>query len=113
MNKERYLLVLSGPSGSGKDTVVQRLMQLHENIELSVSVTTREMREGEQEGVNYYYMSIPSFEKLIEEGRVLEYTRYCDNYYGTPRDQVEARMENGTTVVLVIEVEGGENRPET
>ncbi len=109
MNKERYLLVLSGPSGSGKDTVVQRLMQLHENIELSVSATTRAMREGEREGVNYYYMSVPAFEKLIEEGRVLEYTKYCENYYGTPRDQVEARMEKGTTVVLVIEVEGGEN----
>lgn len=109
MNKERYLLVLSGPSGSGKDTVVQRLMQLHENIELSVSATTRGMREGEQEGVNYYYMTVPDFEKMIEDGRVLEYTKYCDNYYGTPRDQVEERLEKGTTVVLVIEVEGGQN----
>ena len=109
MNKERYLLVISGPSGSGKDTVIRRLMQLHENIEISVSATTRAMRPGEKEGVDYYYMSVPAFEKLIDEGRVLEYTQYCGNYYGTPKAQVEARLENGITVVLVIEVEGGAN----
>ena len=109
MNKERYLVVLSGPSGTGKDTVVSRLMELHDNIELSVSATTREMREGEQEGVNYYYKSIPEFEEMIRNGKILEYTLYCDNYYGTPRDQVEARLEQKTTVVLVIEVEGGHN----
>ena len=109
MNKERYLLVVSGPSGSGKDTVIRRLMEKHENIELSVSATTRAMRPGEQEGVDYYYMSVPAFEKLIEEKRVLEYTRYCGNYYGTPKDQVEQRLEKGITVVLVIEVEGGGN----
>ncbi len=109
MNKERYLLVLSGPSGTGKDTVIGRLMERYENIELSVSATTRAMREGEQEGVNYYYKTIPEFETMIRDGKVLEYTRYCDNYYGTPKEQVDARLEKGITVVLVIEVEGGHN----
>ncbi len=109
MNKERYLVVVSGASGSGKDTVIRRLMQQHENIEISVSATTRAMRAGEAEGVDYYYMSVPDFQQLIAQERVLEYTCYCGNYYGTPRSEVEARMENSTTVVLVIEVEGGAN----
>lgn len=109
MNNERYLLVLSGPSGSGKDTVVKRLMQLHPGIELSVSATTRAMRPGEAEGVDYYYMTVPQFEGLLREGRILEHTCYCGNYYGTPRDQVEQRLAQQITVVLVIEVEGGAN----
>ncbi len=109
MNKERYLVVVSGASGSGKDTVIRRLMELHENIEVSVSATTRAMREGEQEGVDYYYMSVPAFRQLIEQDRMLEYACYCENYYGTPRSEVEGRMEKGTTVVLVIEVQGGAN----
>ena len=109
MNKERFLLVVSGPSGSGKDTVVKRLMEKHENIQLSVSATTRAMRPGEREGVDYYYMTVPAFERLIAEGRILEHTSYCGNYYGTPRDQVEARLARGITVVLVIEVEGAAN----
>lgn len=109
MNKERFLLVVSGPSGSGKDTVVKRLMEKHENIQLSVSATTRAMRPGEREGVDYYYMTVPAFECLIAEGRILEHTSYCGNYYGTPRDQVEARLARGITVVLVIEVEGAAN----
>lgn len=109
MNKQRYLLVISGPSGSGKDTVIRRLMEKHPSIEISVSATTRAMRTGEQEGVDYYYMSVEGFEQMIREKRVLEYTRYCDNYYGTPKDQVDARLEKGITVVLVIEVEGAAN----
>lgn len=109
MNKERYLLVLSGPSGTGKDTVINRLMELHDNIELSVSATTREMRDGEQEGVNYYYKSIPEFQKMLQDGQIVEYTQYCDNYYGTPKTEVETRMAQKKTVVLVIEVEGGHN----
>ena len=109
MNNEQYLVVVSGPSGSGKDTVVSRLMQRHPEIETSVSATTREKRPGEEEGVNYYYLTVPAFEKKIADGEILEYTRYCGNYYGTPRSEVDRRIDAGVTVVLVIEVVGATN----
>lgn len=109
MNNEQYLVVVSGPSGSGKDTVVSRLMARHPEIEISVSATTRDKRPGEQEGVNYYYLTVPAFEQKIADGEILEYTRYCGNYYGTPKSEVDRRIEQGITVVLVIEVEGAGN----
>ncbi len=109
MNKQRYLLVLSGPSGCGKDTVTRRMKELYGNIEVSVSATTREMRDGEQEGIDYYYMSVAQFQDMIARNEILEHTCYCGNYYGTPRAEVEKRIDKSTTVVLVIEVEGGEN----
>lgn len=109
MSNDRYLVVVSGPSGSGKDTVVQRLMQLHPEIEISVSATTRPKRPGEKEGVNYYYTTAPDFEQRIAAGAILEYTRYCGNYYGTPKAEVDRRIAAGATVVLVIEVVGAGN----
>ena len=109
MNNEQYLVVVSGPSGSGKDTVVSRLMAQHPEIEISVSATTRDKRPGEQEGVNYYYLTVPAFEQKIADGEILEYTQYCGNYYGTPKSEVDRRIEQGITVVLVIEVEGAGN----
>lgn len=109
MNNGRFLVVVSGPSGSGKDTVVKRLMELHPEIEISVSATTRPMRAGEQEGVNYYYLSQQEFERRLAAGEILEHTRYCGNYYGTPKSEVDRRIAQGVTVVLVIEVEGAAN----
>ena len=109
MNKERHLIVISGPSGSGKDTVVKRLMELHPEIEVSVSATTRPMRSGEKEGVNYFYLSREEFERRIQAGEILEYAEYCENYYGTPKSEVDKRIENGITVILVIEVIGAGN----
>ena len=109
MNKDRYLVVVSGPSGSGKDTVVNRLRQLHPEIEVSVSATSRAMRPGEAEGVNYYYMTREQFEQKLAAGEILEHTCYCGNYYGTPKSEVDRRIEQGITVVLVIEVEGAGN----
>lgn len=106
MNKERYLVVVSGPSGSGKDTVVSRLMELHPEVEISVSATTRAMRPGEAEGVNYYYLQKEEFERRIAADEILEYTQYCGNYYGTPKQEVDRRIAAGRTVILVIEVEG-------
>lgn len=109
MNNEQYLVVVSGPSGAGKDTVVQELLRRHPEIEVSISATTRAMRPGEQQGVNYYYKTVAEFEEDIAQGRILEYTNYCGNYYGTPRSEVDRRIQNGTTVVLVIETEGAAN----
>ncbi len=109
MNKQRCLLVVSGPSGAGKDTVVSRLMQLHPEIELSVSATTRAPRAGEAEGVNYYFLTDEAFEAKIRRGEMLEYAGYCGRYYGTPKSEVDGRLEAGVTVVLVIEVQGAAN----
>lgn len=109
MDKDRYLVVVSGPSGSGKDTVVNRLRQMHPEIELSVSATSRAMRPGEAEGVNYYYMTREQFEARLAAGEILEHTCYCGNYYGTPKAEVDRRIGQGKTVVLVIEVEGAGN----
>lgn len=109
MNKERYLLVVSGPSGAGKDTVVNRLLQKHPELEVSVSATTRLPREGEEEGVNYFFMSREQFEQKIARGEMLEYVDYCGHYYGTPKSEVDKRIAAGITVVLVIEVVGAAN----
>ncbi len=109
MNKQRCLLVVSGPSGAGKDTVVARLMQLHPEVELSVSATTRAPRAGEVDGVHYYFLTDAQFEEKIARGEMLEYAGYCGRYYGTPRSEVDRRLEAGTTVVLVIEVQGAAN----
>ena len=109
MNKERYLLVISGPSGSGKDSIVAKLIAAHPGIECSVSATTRPPREDEVEGVHYFFMSKEQFEKHIAAGDLLEYAEYVGNYYGTLKSQVDARLEKKITCVLVIEVEGAAN----
>ena len=93
MNKERCLLVISGPSGAGKDTVVRRMLEQHPEIEMSVSATTRAPREHEVDGVDYYFLKKEDFEKRLEQGDVLEHVKYCDNYYGTLKSEIEQRME--------------------
>lgn len=109
MNNEQYLVVVSGPSGAGKDTVVAELMRQHPEIEISISATTRPKRPGEVDGVNYYYKTVEQFQQEIAQGRILEYTNYCGNYYGTPKSEVDKRIAAGITVVLVIETEGADN----
>ncbi len=109
MNKQRNLLVVSGPSGAGKDTVVSRMRERHPEIEISVSATTRAPRPGEQDGVNYYYMTKEQFESKIEQCEMLEHVQYCDKYYGTPKSEVDKRLDAGIPVVLVIEVIGAAN----
>lgn len=109
MNKERCLLVISGPSGAGKDTVVRRMLEQHPEIEMSVSATTRAPREHEVDGVDYYFLKKEDFEKRLEQGDVLEHVQYCDNYYGTLKSEIEQRMEKGVTTVLIIEVYGAAN----
>lgn len=100
------LLVISGPSGVGKGTIVNRLLNKRPDISLSISCTTRAPREGEKDGVNYFFISKEQFEKKIEEGGFLEYSRHFENYYGTPRAFVESKLE-ASDVILEIDVDGG------
>ena len=109
MNKGS-LIVVSAPSGCGKDTIVKKVLErMQGEVHLSVSMTTRPMREGEAEGVNYYYVSADEFRNKIDSGEILEYTVYSGNYYGTPAGPVKKQLESGKSVILIIEVEGGEN----
>ncbi len=100
------LLVVSGPSGSGKGTVLQALFKCREGLFYSVSATTRKPRPGEKDGEQYYFLSNEGFEREIERGNMLEYARYCDHYYGSPRGPVEEKRAQGYDVILEIEVQG-------
>lgn len=102
------LIVVSGPSGSGKDTVISKAIdRLGEKAFLSVSMTTRSIRGNETDGVDYYFVSEEQFLKHIENGDMLEYAKYGSNYYGTPALPIKERINNGETVFLNIEVQGG------
>ncbi len=104
------LIVVSAPSGCGKDTVVAKVLEkMHGNGFLSVSMTTRAMRPGEAEGVDYFYVSKEEFKRHITDGDMLEYAVYGENMYGTPISPVRDMLEKGKTVFLIIEVEGGGN----
>ncbi len=102
------LVVISGPAGSGKGTVNRVLME-HPDFVFSVSATTRAPRPGEVDGVNYHYITAEEFEKRIRADELLEYTKYCGNYYGTLKKATEAVLESGKNLVLEIEVEGAMN----
>lgn len=106
MSKKGIFIVVSGPAGSGKGTVVQLVRRLMPDVKLSVSATTRQPRPGEENGVHYYFMSRDEFEESIAHGDILEYTMYCGNYYGTPRIEAQRIVENGMDMMLEIEVEG-------
>ena len=109
MNKG-LLVVVSAPSGCGKDTIINEIVKdMGDDASISVSMTTRDMRVGEAEGINYYYVSKEQFEENIRNGEMLEYTTYGSNYYGTPVGPVKEKLKNGKVVFLIIEVEGGEN----
>lgn len=100
------LIVFTGPSGVGKGTIVKELFKDIDNLEFSISVTTRPRREEEKDGINYFFKTRDEFEKLIKNDQLLEYAEFVGNYYGTPRDFVEAKLNNGKDVFLVIEVQG-------
>ena len=106
MRKGR-LIVISGPSGVGKGTVVKALMEREPEIRLSVSATTRDMRPGEIDGVQYYFVSHETFEQMIAEDRFLEHAQYVGNRYGTPEAPVDRMLAEGRDVILEIEVQGG------
>ena len=105
MNKG-ILVVVSGFSGAGKGTVMKRLMEKYDGYALSVSATTRKPRPGEEDGREYFFRTRDEFEKLIEEDALLEYARYVENYYGTPRSYVEEQLQAGRNVILEIEIQG-------
>lgn len=100
------LIVISGPSGVGKDTVVNEYVKTHDNAWISVSTTSRPMRPGDVEGETYNFVTNEEFEKLIEEGYFLEYADYVDKYYGTPKKFINEKLEKGIDVFLVIEIQG-------
>ncbi len=102
------LVVLSGPSGVGKDTVLERLKEKLPGMCLSVSMTTRSMRQGEVDGLNYIFTDFEDFEKKIGQGFFLEYAQYGTNYYGTPKATIENWLARGRVVFLKIEVQGAE-----
>lgn len=106
MKKKGILIVVSGFSGAGKGTLMKRLMQMYDNYALSVSMTTRLPREGERDGIEYFFTDTVHFEETIARDGLIEYARYCDHYYGTPRAYVEEQLEQGKDVILEIEIQG-------
>ncbi len=108
MPAKGMLIVLSGPSGSGKGTIVSKLLEKRDDTVLSISMTTRPPREGEVEGVHYYFTTREEFERKQALGAFMESARYNGNYYGTPESRVRAWLDEGKNVILEIEVQGAE-----
>ncbi|MDO4261823.1 MAG: guanylate kinase [Eubacteriales bacterium] len=106
MNRQGILIVVSGFSGAGKGTIMKELTNRHAQYALSVSATTRQPRPEEEEGVAYFFKTVPEFERMIEQEELIEYACYVSNYYGTPRRYVEERLAEGRDVILEIEIQG-------
>jgi guanylate kinase len=101
--------VLSAPAGCGKDTVLAEVKKADESVKQSISMTTRAPREGEADGVDYFFTTVESFEESISQNGFLEYVKYGVNYYGTPKKAIEDMIDDGKSVILKIEVEGAGN----
>ncbi len=108
MNKRGMLIILSGPSGCGKGTVVKELLSRRDDTVVSVSVTTRTPRPGEEDGVHYFFRTKEQFEEMIKRDELLEYADYNGNYYGTPLPPIEEWLNAGKNVLLEIEVQGAQ-----
>lgn len=107
MNQKRgILIVVSGFSGAGKGTLMKRLLESYDNYALSVSATTRSPRPGEIDGREYFFKSVDEFEKMIAQDELIEYAKYVNNYYGTPKDYVMSQLDAGKDVILEIEIQG-------
>ncbi|MDI9215258.1 guanylate kinase [Clostridium tertium] len=105
-NNRGVLIVISGPSGAGKGTICKELLDKHNNIYISVSATTRSPRAGEVDGINYYFLTKESFEEKVSQNGFLEYANVHGNFYGTPKVNVEKRLEEGKDVILEIDIQG-------
>lgn len=106
MEKKGIIVVVSGFSGAGKGTLMKELVKQYPNYALSISATTREPREGEVEGREYFFKTVEEFEQMIDENQLIEHARYVGNYYGTPREYVEKQLSEGKDVILEIEIQG-------
>ena len=106
LNKKGSLIVISGPSGAGKDTVVNKLKEINDNIWVSISCTSRLPRGSEVDGKDYFFLTKEQFEEKINNNEFLEYAVYNDNYYGTPLYKINEKLNEGIDVILVIEVQG-------
>ena len=104
--KQGLLIVLSGPSGSGKNTVCDEVKKNNKNIWESISMTSRKPRKGEIDGKSYYFVTEEEFKKDIEDDNMLEYAKFAGNYYGTPKKNIQKHLDNGEDVILVIEIQG-------
>ena len=104
--KRGLLIVVSGPSGAGKDTVCNRLVEEQRNVWISISMTSREPRKGEVNGKNYFFITKEEFEEKIKNEEFLEYAVYNNQYYGTPKSKIEEKLSNGIDVILVIDIQG-------
>lgn len=106
MSKKGTLVLFSGPSGVGKDTVLEVVLNKNKNLKKSISLTTREIRENEIDGKDYYFISKATFEDMIKNGEVLEFAQYGKNFYGTPKAPIDKWLSEGKTIILKIEVQG-------
>ena len=106
MKQQGILAVVSGFSGAGKGTLMKELLRRYDNYALSISATTRQPREGEKDGEDYFFLSKDKFQQMIEEGQLIEYAQYVNHYYGTPKSYVEQKMAEGKDVILEIEIQG-------
>jgi len=109
MFREGLVVVVSGPSGVGKGTLLKQVRQDNGNIRFSVSATTRKPRAGELEGQNYFFKSVEQFQEMIENRELIEWVEYCGNYYGTPKEYINDSVKQGYDIILEIEVEGAVN----
>jgi len=105
-NKKGILIVISGPSGAGKGTICQALLEKHDDLYLSVSATTREPRKGEFHGVNYFFVTKEEFKGKVSEDDFLEWAQVYGNYYGTPKSNVDEMLNAGKNVILEIDIQG-------
>ena len=106
MRRKGILIVVSGFSGVGKGTLMKRLLEDYDDYALSVSATTRSPRPGEEDGREYFFKSVEEFEKMIAQDELIEYAKYVNNYYGTPKEYVMQQLEEGKDVILEIEIQG-------
>lgn len=107
-NKNGVLVLFSGPSGVGKDTVLDVVLNKDKTIQRSISLTTRNIRENEVDGRDYYFVTVDNFKEMLSNGEVLEYAQYGQNFYGTPKAPVDKWLNEGKIVILKIEVQGAQ-----